>query len=150
MIDEQIIELTRGPWASTVVLVQTKDRSWQFCMDNWQLNLVTQKDAYPLPHMDDVLKLLWEAQDFSRWIWRVGIGRWWLWRRPMTRLLFARTVGLYQFCVMPFGLDGGMEGLLGEGCLVYLDGIVVHGCTWHTWSVWICYCRCWRGCVKLA
>lgn len=43
---------------------------------------------------------------------------------------------------MPFGLynslstfeqrmDTVLEGILGEGCLVYLDDIVVHGRTWQ-------------------
>lgn len=65
MLDEQIIELTKGPWPSPMVLVQNKDRSWRFCIGFRQLNPVTQKDAYQLLHMDQVLGLLWGAQYFS-------------------------------------------------------------------------------------
>ena len=30
----------------------------QFCVDYWKLNDVTQKDSYPLPHIDDTIDAL--------------------------------------------------------------------------------------------
>lgn len=53
-----------------MVLVRKKDGSCRFCVDYWWLNMVTQKDAYPLQHMDDILELLqggegWGEQYFS-------------------------------------------------------------------------------------
>lgn len=42
-------------------------------------------------------------------------------------------------------MDTILEGLLAhiEGCLVYLDDIVVHRRMWG--SAWIGCCKCWRG-----
>lgn len=62
---EQVIEPTKGPWASPVVLVRNKDGSWRFWVDYRKLNAVTRKDAYPLPRMDDILELMQGAEYFA-------------------------------------------------------------------------------------
>ena len=54
-----------SPWASPVVLVTKKDGSTRFCVDYRRLNSLTVKDAYPLPRIDDSLRLLGNQQWFS-------------------------------------------------------------------------------------
>lgn len=54
MLGDHLIEPTKGPQASLVVLIKKKDGSWKFCVDYPKLNAGTWKDAYPLPRMDDV------------------------------------------------------------------------------------------------
>ena len=59
------IEPSDSPWASPVVLVTKKDGLTRFCVDYRRLNSLTVKNAYPLPRIDDSLRLLGNQQWFS-------------------------------------------------------------------------------------
>ena len=74
-----------------------KDSSRHFCVDYRLLNLLTVKDAYPLPRIDDSLYLLGSQQWFSTMDLASGY-----WQVVMSA--FVTHEGLYQFRVMPFGL----------------------------------------------
>ena len=50
--------------ASPVVLVTKKDGSTRFCVVYRRFNALTNKDAYPLPRIDDSLRLLGNQQWF--------------------------------------------------------------------------------------
>jgi len=55
MLSKDVIIPSKSPRVSPVVLVQKKDRH---CIDHCKLNAVTQRDAYPLPHIDETLDTL--------------------------------------------------------------------------------------------
>ena len=73
-----IIERSSSPWAAPIVLVKKKDGTTHFCVDYRKLNVVTRKDAYPLPRVDMTLDTLSGSQWFST-LDLVATGRWrWL------------------------------------------------------------------------
>ena len=53
-----IINESSSPWASPAFIVRNKDGSLCFCVDYRRLNVVTKKDVFPLPHIDDLLDQL--------------------------------------------------------------------------------------------
>ena len=69
MIADGIVTPSTSPWSAPVVMAHKKDGSLRFCIDYRELNSVTVKDSYPLPHMDDCL----EALGGSHWYCTVDL-----------------------------------------------------------------------------
>ena len=58
LLAQNCVRPSNSEWATPVVIVAKKDGAPRFCLDYRKLNLVTKKDAYPLPRIDDALDLL--------------------------------------------------------------------------------------------
>ena len=132
------IEPSDSPWVSPVVLVTKKDGLTRFCVDYRRLNSLTVKDAYPLPRIDDSLRLLGNQQWFSTMdrasgYWQVAMSP-----EAKRKAAFVTNEGLFQFRVMPFGLcnapatferlmDHVLCGMRWSRCLVYLDDVISFG-----------------------
>ena len=65
MHEMAVIQPSKSPWSSPVILVQKKDSSHRFCVDYRKLNSVTKVDTYPLPRIDDLLDQLGKSTYFS-------------------------------------------------------------------------------------
>ena len=65
ILEKNVIQPSRNPWAAPVVLVKKRDGFICFCVDYWKFNVVKHKDAYPLPRIDDTLQSLAGFKWFS-------------------------------------------------------------------------------------
>ncbi|KAL0184751.1 hypothetical protein M9458_020447, partial [Cirrhinus mrigala] len=62
MLELGVIEPSRSPWSSPIVLVPKPDGTLRFCNDFCQLNEVSEFDAYPMPRIDELLDRLGRAR----------------------------------------------------------------------------------------
>ena len=65
MEEQGIVQPSKSPWPSPIMLVTKKDGSTHFCVDYRKLNAVKKTDAFPLPHIDDTLDMLSGQQFFT-------------------------------------------------------------------------------------
>lgn len=65
MLEKGIIEPSKSPWASNIVLVQKKNGEPRFCLDYRPINKICKRDAYKLPWVDECLDALADARWFS-------------------------------------------------------------------------------------
>ena len=141
MLETGIIEPSQSEWSAPIVLVKKKDGTLRLCVDYRRLNSVSKSDAYPMPRIDDLIDQLGKAPylttlDLTRGYWQVPVAA-----DARHKTAFATPFGLYQFTVMPFGLQGApaifqrlMDRVLhgvGDFAAAYLDDIVIFSETWE-------------------
>ena len=65
MQEMSVIQPSKSPWSSPVILVRKKDGYHRFYVDYRKLNSVTKADTFPLPRIDDLLDQLGKSYYFS-------------------------------------------------------------------------------------
>jgi len=142
MLQQGVVQPSKSPWSSPVVMVMKKDGSWRFCVDFRKVNAVTHKDAYPLPRIDATLESLSGCQYFTTLDLASGYWQVELEEGDKEKTAFSTPDGHFEFNVMPFGLTNApatfqrlmqcvLAGMTMEQCLVYLDDIIVFAPTFH-------------------
>ncbi|XP_026146496.1 uncharacterized protein LOC113120717 [Carassius auratus] len=135
-----VIEPSRSPWSSPIVMVPKPDGTLRFCNDFRRLNEVSEFDGYPMPRVDELLDRLGRARfistlDLTKGYWQVPLTK-----EAKAKTAFSTPSGHWQYRVLPFGLHGApatfqrmMDILLRPHmsyAAAYLDDVVVHSETW--------------------
>ena len=136
LLESGLLVKSHSPCASPLLIVKKKDGSNQVVIDYRRLNLLTKKDSYPLPRIDNTIDKLGGAQYFSAMdlvsgYWQIDLPE-----EDQEKCAIIAQSGLYQPTRMPQGLTNApatfqriMDSIISDlklSCvLVYLDDINV-------------------------
>ena len=151
MLKAGIIVRSISEWSSPVVMQRKANRTYRFCIDYRKLNAITKASAYPLPHMDAILRKLQDARyistiDLSSAYHQIPL-------RKEAQALTAFTVpglGLFEFTRMPYGVVGGpatfqelSDRIIGPEmephAFSYLDDIIIVTETFEEHLKWLAH-----------
>ena len=133
--DNGIIEQCNSPWNTPLVVVWKKEiDEIRLCLDFRQLNRITERQAFPMPNITEMMDTLDGAKYFSS----IDLGNAYyqveLEQESKLKTAFSTKRGQFCFNRMPFGIAAApgtfqelMSKILGkmEGTCVYLDDILV-------------------------
>ncbi|XP_011015774.1 PREDICTED: uncharacterized protein LOC105119343 [Populus euphratica] len=107
------------------------------CIDYRQLNKVTVKNSYLLPHINDLFDQLQEAQCFSKIDLRSGYHQLRIRNEDIPKTAFRTRYGHYEFLVLSFGLTNApaafmdmmnrvFRPFIDKFVIVFIDDILVY------------------------
>jgi len=131
-----VISESQSPWSAPIVLAKKPDGSTHVCVDYRALNRVTEKDAHPLPRVDESFSYFAGAKYFTSLDLKSGY-----WQIPLDSSSKAKTAfstrhSHFHWNVMPFGLTNApaafqrrmnhtLAQFLDKFVVVYLDDILM-------------------------
>lgn len=137
MLAQGVIQKSQSPFASPVLLVKEKDRSWRFCVDYRYLNAMTAKSKYPVPIFDQLMDELVTAKWFRKLDLRADYHQIRLLPGKEPKTAFQTHMGHFEFRVKAFGLTGApntfldamnttLAPVLRKCALVFFDDILIY------------------------
>ena len=144
LMSDDIIEPSISNFNSPILLVPKKSedntKKWRLVVDFRQLNKKILADKFPLPRIDSILDQLGRAKYFTTLDLMAGFHQIPLAEEARKYTAFSSPDGHFQYKRLPFGLNISpnsfqrminiaLAGLTPESAFVYIDDIVVVGCS---------------------
>ena len=136
-LKQGIIQPSKSPYASQVVIVRKKSGEIHLCVDFRKLNAISIRDSFPLPRIEEALQAVQAAVWFTSFDLAQGYLQMAMEEADIPKTAFhAGSSGLFEFTRMPFGLTNArasfcrlMEMVIGDQqfvmLLFYLDDICI-------------------------
>lgn len=147
-LEQGFIEESTSPWRSSFVIGTRQNGEPRFCIDYRDVNKITKKDAYNIPHMDSILDRLRKAKYVSTIDLRNAYHH--IPLEESSKEITAFYVpgrGLFQFRKLPFGLTNSapafqrvMDHLIEPGwdnVFTYLDDVIIATETFEDHLKWL-------------
>lgn len=99
-----IIRPSTSPWRFGMVVAPKPNGKIRICIDYRPLNLITKKNAYPMPRIDEILDALSKAKILSIIDATSGYHQIAMEEEDIQKTAFAWKGQLYEYIRMPFGL----------------------------------------------
>ena len=126
-----------SPWGAPILFVKKKEGSLQMCIDYRELNKLTVKNRYPLPHIDDLFDQLQGNTVFSKIDLRSGYHQLRIKDEDIPKTAFRTRYGYYEFMVMSFRLTNApaafmdlmnrvFKNYLDRFVIVFIDDILIY------------------------
>ncbi|KAI2667358.1 Retrovirus-related Pol polyprotein [Labeo rohita] len=142
MLHLGVIEESRSPWSSPIVMVPKKDGSYRFCNDFRKLNEVSRFNSYPTPQVDEMVEPPYEEPaSYQRLTSPKVIGKCHCLKMPEKKTAFSTPGGHWQYRALPFGLHGAAATFQRLMDIVlrphwaytaeYIDDVVIHSEHWE-------------------
>jgi hypothetical protein len=131
------IRQSKSPLGAPVFFIKKKDGMLCFVQDYRALNVITRKNRYPLPLIDDLIYRLKDAHYFTKLDVRWGYNNVHIHEGDEWKAAFYTNRGVFEPLVMYFGLTNSpatfqmmmneiFQDLITEGVIsIYLDDILV-------------------------
>lgn len=104
MLQTRIIQASSSSYASPVVLVKKKDGTWRLCVDYRGLNVLTMKDMFPIPLIEDLMDELGGFEIYLKIDPRTSYHQVRMSNEDVHKTTFKTHNGHYEYLVIPFGL----------------------------------------------
>ena len=127
-MDKGFIRPSTSPWGALVIFAKKKDKILRLCIDYQQLNMVTIKNRYPLPMIDDLFDQLRGVRVYFKIDLHTGYHQLRVREVDIPKTTFRTRYGHFEFTAMPFGLTNAPTAfmdLMHKVFQPYLDQFVV-------------------------
>jgi len=136
-----MLQRSEAPDACSFFFINKKDGKLHPVQDYRPLNVITRKNAAPIPLIPELINKLLEARFFTKLDVCWGYNNICIWEGDEYKTAFKTPLGLYESCVMTFGLcntlatfqtfmDTQFADFLATGkVVIYLDDILIMATT---------------------